>query len=359
MPANKIVFNTADGAQTLIDLTEDKVTPSAVFEGVTFHGADGEVKTGTFTLEQEMSEQDSLIAQIRAALQGKAAGGGTATPTQEKNVEITKNGTVEVLPDDGYALHRVEVSVSVPIPDGYIVPSGELEITESGTHDVTQYASVKVNVEGASAPDPRDQYQRVEYIESAEEATYPYIVTDFVADNSSGLEVIASFPAMIDRVPMGSRDSGDTRFYCVYPLSTTSIYYGFNTGKTISCKLAVDTVYRLQTNFLNSRLATAYEKNGTQKGSGSINATLTQQTVPVAIFGCNSSASNAVISKREFKLYSARISQGHEVVREYIPCYRKSDGEIGVYEKFTGTFLTNAGDGSFAKGADIDWEVEL
>lgn len=62
--------------RVLVDLTEDSVTPETVFEGETFHGADGESKTGTFTLETEMSEQDSLIAQIQQALQGKAAGGG-------------------------------------------------------------------------------------------------------------------------------------------------------------------------------------------------------------------------------------------------------------------------------------------
>lgn len=208
---------------------------------------------------------------------------------------------------------------------------------------------------GGGGTDPRDLYQRVEYIESAEEGTYPYIITDFIADNSCGVEVIASFPVMQDRIPMGSRLNSDaTRFYCVYPLSANSVYYGFNTGVTISCKLLTDTVYRLQTNFLNSRLVNVYEEDGTRKGGGSISATLTQQTVPVSIFGYHSASSGLVTSKREYKLYSARCSKGHEVVREYIPCYRKSDGLVGVYEKFTGQFLTSE-TGAFTKGADVDW----
>lgn len=210
---------------------------------------------------------------------------------------------------------------------------------------------------GGGASDPRELYQRVEYIESAEEGTYPYIVTDFVADNDSGLEIVASFPVMQDRIPMGSRnDSGTTRFYCVYPLSTSSVYYGFNTGSAISCSTKINTIYRLQTNFLNSRLVNVYDENGIRKGGGSISATLTPQTAPVAIFGYHSASSGTVSSKREYKLYSARCSSGHEVVREYIPCYRKSDGVVGVYEKFTGQFLTSEVEGcEFSHGMELDW----
>ena len=42
--------------------------------------------------------------------------GGTATPTQEKTVEITKNSTVEITPDSGYALSKVTAKVAVPTP---------------------------------------------------------------------------------------------------------------------------------------------------------------------------------------------------------------------------------------------------
>lgn len=207
---------------------------------------------------------------------------------------------------------------------------------------------------GVVEPDYKDLYQRVEYITSAEEETYPYFITDFYADNESGMEVVASFPILQDRIPMGSRqDSGTTRFYCVYPMSANSIYYGFNTGSSVSCQLKVNTIYRCQTNFLNSRLANVYDEDGIRKGGASLSATLTQHTAPVSIFGYNYASSGAVTSKREFKLYSARCSKRHDIVRDYIPCYRKSDGVIGLYEKCTGQFLT--GEGAFTKGADIDW----
>ena len=57
---------------------------------------------------------------------------------------ITQNGTYTA-PEgvDGYS----PITVNVPIPEGYIKPTGAKEITENGTHDVTEYASVNVNVE--------------------------------------------------------------------------------------------------------------------------------------------------------------------------------------------------------------------
>ena len=99
----------------------------------------------------EVSEQASLIAEIKTALEGKAAGGGVAEPVIEP-LEITENGTYTA-PDgiNGYS----PVVVTVPIPDGYIQPSGTLEITENGDHDVTEYASVNVAVPTGGGSDTR------------------------------------------------------------------------------------------------------------------------------------------------------------------------------------------------------------
>lgn len=79
--------------------------------------------------------------------------GGVANPVIEP-LSVTENGTYTA-PEgvDGYS----PILVNVPIPDGYIKPSGTKEITENGTHDVTEYASVSVNVSGGGGSSAIDE----------------------------------------------------------------------------------------------------------------------------------------------------------------------------------------------------------
>lgn len=49
MGVNKVIMNTSGGGQTIIDLTEDTVTPQTLAEGITAHNAAGEVITGVMS----------------------------------------------------------------------------------------------------------------------------------------------------------------------------------------------------------------------------------------------------------------------------------------------------------------------
>lgn len=116
-------------------------------------------KTGKLTLDQMPSEIASIVT-------GEGGGTTPANPVIE-SLEVTENGTYTA-PNgvDGYS----PVTVNVPIPDGYIQPSGILNVTKNGTHDVTEYAGVNVNVPtegggGGGDSDLPDGYRRVEFIE--------------------------------------------------------------------------------------------------------------------------------------------------------------------------------------------------
>lgn len=53
------------------------------------------------------------------------------------------------------------------------------------------------------------------------------------------------------------------------------------------------------------------------------------------------------------KFYRFKLSVGGQKVRDLIPCYRKSDSVIGMYDIVNGVFYTNKGTGSFTKGHDL------
>jgi hypothetical protein len=74
-----------------------------------------------------------------------AEGGGGTEPANPiiEPLSVTENGTYTA-PNgiDGYS----PIEVNVPIPNGYIKPSGVLNITKNGTYDVTEKASAVVSI---------------------------------------------------------------------------------------------------------------------------------------------------------------------------------------------------------------------
>jgi hypothetical protein len=89
-------------------------------------------KTDKLTLDEMPNEIASIVS-----------GGTTPANPIIESLKITANGTYTA-PDgvDGYS----PVNVNVPIPDGYIKPSGTLDITENGTYDVAEKASAVVSI---------------------------------------------------------------------------------------------------------------------------------------------------------------------------------------------------------------------
>ena len=53
------------------------------------------------------------------------------------------------------------------------------------------------------------------------------------------------------------------------------------------------------------------------------------------------------------RIYSVSFIQNGTLIRNMIPCYRKSDNVIGMYDIVNNTFYTNAGTGTFNKGNNV------
>lgn len=80
MAINKVIY----GGNVLIDLTADTVEPGKVLVGFTYHGADGEVHTGTCTFDLDTSGATATASEV---LDGKTFGakGVLSTGTMVNN----------------------------------------------------------------------------------------------------------------------------------------------------------------------------------------------------------------------------------------------------------------------------------
>ena len=54
------------------------------------------------------------------------------------------------------------------------------------------------------------------------------------------------------------------------------------------------------------------------------------------------------------RIKSSIITNGNSVIQNLVPCYRKSDNVIGLYDTINDKFYTNQGTGTFGKGADVN-----
>ena len=86
-----------------------------------------------------ISREDELW--IELIEQGR---GGTGTTITTEEVTVTPTKTEQVVNrSTGKYISKVTVNA---IPDNYIEPTGSLDVTSNGTHDVASYANVNVNV---------------------------------------------------------------------------------------------------------------------------------------------------------------------------------------------------------------------
>ena len=85
----------------------------------------------------------------------------------------------------------------------------------------------------------------------------------------------------------------------------------------------------------------------------------------VSVTGTNATANNTIYifavsgttqTYTTGKLYSSKIYRDGALMQNLIPARRLSDNVLGMYDTVTGTFLTNAGTGTFTAGAVVeDW----
>lgn len=150
----KVIFN----GNTLMDVTQKTVTSGSMLNGTTALKNDGTNITGNIASKtsSDMTVSDDTVtapAGYYASSQSKSVASGTAgTPSATKGT--VSNHSVSVTPSvtntTGYITGGTKTGTAVTVSASELVSGSETK-TANGTYDVTNLASVVVNVSGGGS----------------------------------------------------------------------------------------------------------------------------------------------------------------------------------------------------------------
>lgn len=224
-----------------------------------------------------------------------------------------------------------------------------ITLTNSTGDDLVDYKVYGNSIQGRLP----DEYQEVEYIEST---GTQYIDTGFKPNQNTKVEtyIYSNENNKNFNNPFGSRNNNAQQFFI-----------GVETSSNYNWFFRYGTKYHINT-FGNK---VGYNNVVINKNVYSINNDeyiFTTQTFQsnnnMYIFACNN---NGQINDRGFngKIYCFKIWDNEKLIRDFIPCYRKSDNVIGMYDLVNNVFYTNEGTGTFTKGDNVtptpDTPVEI
>lgn len=265
------------------------------------------------------------------------------------------------LATESYVVDRLKEGVT--IGDVYYITLGDLIDEEFVQETIknpenggtlsrnTQIAVIK-NLDGTRDYKVKEHYllpsdyTLVEYIEST---GTQYIDTGIVPTNDTGVEIVY-YPTNVtaSQYILGSRDG-----------ATGNIAYALNGA---SSRTDWDIRHDGQTTFSNvNRTNNKFNskmilKNGRVDWSitnldtnSSVNIVASNKTV-TAQKNLMLFAYNNVNIHKGLRVYSCNIYDEELVVREFVPCYRNSDNEVGLFDLVNLKFYTNKGTGEFTYG---------
>ena len=186
------------------------------------------------------------------------------------------------------------------------------------------------------------EYQAVEYIEST---GTQYIDTGFQPNQDTRVMLDFSCNIQSTHWIFGARHSYASNNYAFLSVSAFRSDYNTTSSSTY--------------NYANyERFIVDKNKNITTLYKG--NENVWNYITPYANFAPNlnmylfsANENGNVLSKSLMTLYSCKIYDNDILIRNFIPCYRKSDSVVGLYDIVNDVFYTNSGTGTFSKGANV------
>ena len=197
-------------------------------------------------------------------------------------------------------------------------------------------------------------YQQVEWIH-APDSYGCYIDLGFAFDTKAKIYlshyITGATSANYGYIFGAAENSGKLRCMLTSPYSGASVYGSTDSGYiTTATSIQEDAFNDFEMTFKKGELSITNATTGKTK-SITTQAEYTMQN-NLYLFAQNYNGSARFGYHRKVR-YFQYYDKNDELVCDLIPCYRKSDNVIGMYDVVRNIFLTNAGNGSFTKGANV------
>lgn len=206
------------------------------------------------------------------------------------------------------------------------------------TPDILKAGENVMGVEGTLASGKgesfEDSYQAIEYIQGTGTQYIDTKVLPVAGETTAEVDFQITTKKTSEQWALGIWDSNGWR---------CGGYYNSSSGNLLDTRFGSS--YTSST-FLNRQL-------------GKMTACPFSSTYSLYLFCQNEKGTAMYLSNGYIKLYGCKIWSGEELIRDFIPCYRKSDGVIGLYDKINQHFYINKGTGTFIKGSEKTLEEDL
>ena len=233
-----------------------------------------------------------------------------------------------------------------------LVPCYRKSDNEIGLYDMIT-EKFYTNIRGGKFtcyPEPNynlpSEYQEVEYIQSTG-TQYINLLTQ--GDNNTKIELtLTPFNTNSEATIIGARDD-----YSRNAMSLTLYSYGWycygQTEGRLSASFQNNTKYDIiiDNNIVKYKMPTDINYTNISNFGQ-----YTFKTKDMYMFADNFNTQTRYYT--QCQLFKLKIYKYNTLIKNFIPCYRKSDNEIGLYEVMEQKFYTNSGTGAFIKGNDVN-----
>lgn len=184
---------------------------------------------------------------------------------------------------------------------------------------------------------------KLKYLEST---GTQYIKTGYIPTNTTGLYIDSQDIGGGDTIPMGLRESSstNTRFFITRQTSSANAGYGWGTWTQISATTRGSVRYDSTLNWLNDRKSVTNNPLFVTiiKNLGELTFT---PSLDIWMFGINQGGSHAY--KFKGRIYRAKISEGSEIVRDFVPAWDDRKQTACMYDLINNVAYYNDGEEEF------------